>query len=162
MKSGNWTMMSLDELLAELARPVPWYKRCYYTLLGYFQGLKRSIKTLKRIWQNRWLLKHLITFRPWDYAFLYELMGDAFGQMEAEFRENGSGVNSHKDAKSLQICKNACRRLAGDEPIDDYYAGKLSEQEKLFSSDHVLRSGTALNAKNVLLAEMKRKGFWWN
>jgi hypothetical protein len=155
--------MSLAEFEAELARPVPWYKGFYLTLLGYFQGLKRSIATLKRIWQNRWLLKHFINFRPWDYAFLYELMGDAFGRMEAEFRENGSGVNSHKDAKSLQICKNACHRLAReDTSLDMYYTGRTTEQEKLFSKEHVQKMCDDSRIKDVLLAEMKRRGFWWD
>lgn len=154
--------ISFEEFMDEFSKPVPWYKRCYYNLLDIFSGIKGLIWTIKHIWKNRWLLKHIVRFRPYDYSFLYLLMGDAFEKMEHLFRHHGSGVNALKDAKSLQICKNACRRLAGDEPIDKLYDGSIAEQEKYFSTKHIFNQNPSNVHKDILLAELKRKGFYWD
>jgi hypothetical protein len=157
----KFTPVTLDEIFDSCFKPIPWYKKFYYEIINLYRSIKQTKRKIKLIWKNRWILKHFISFRAWDYAYLYRLMGDAFEQMETKFRENGSGVNSHKDAKSLQICKNACYRIADDHTLDDYYQGKLTEQERLFSRNHIMKTFQGTIHKDILLAELKRKGLWW-
>ncbi len=104
-----------------------------------FRNLRHIWYELKRIKNNFWILKHFFTFRPYDRAFLYNLMGDAFQKMEQDFAKSSPFVRADKDVKSLKICKVCCKRLADD-----------SDEN---GSDYELR--------RVLAEEIKRNGKWW-
>jgi hypothetical protein len=100
-------------------------------------SLSGFIKTIRQIYANRWILKHWINFRTYDYSYSYELMADMYAHMADDF-EKGPIVNCKIYAEELRFCSTTCKLIAR------------------YDDDAVV-----LDSKNQLASIIRDRGMWW-
>jgi hypothetical protein len=97
--------------------------------------------TRKVMW-NTWLLKHIVTFCPWDFGYNSNLFADSLKETGRNLIENGNSVNHVKDGRQALQAAGMLHKLdsndipEGLDTLDNLWERRITHFEPVPGTEY--------------------------